>query len=49
MVQRLLKGLLKGLMFFVLGLTVTLYGGFFVFHLWDWFVASAFHLPRVSP
>jgi len=44
MIQRLLKGLL----FFVLGLSASTYAGFFLFRLWDWFVAPAFHLPRIS-
>jgi hypothetical protein len=45
MFQRVLAGLL----FFVLGLTASTYTGFFLFRLWDWFVAPAFHLPRISP
>jgi hypothetical protein len=39
---------LKGLLVFVLGLMASFYVGFFIFHLWDWFVAPAFHLPRIS-
>jgi hypothetical protein len=44
MFQRVLKGLL----FFLLGLMASIYAGFFLFRLWDWFVAPAFHLPRIS-
>jgi len=44
MFQRVLKGLL----FFSLGLTASIYTGFFLFRLWDSFVAPALHLPRIS-
>jgi hypothetical protein len=42
------KRVLKGLLVFYLGVTASLYAGFFLFRLWDWFVAPAFHLPGIS-
>jgi hypothetical protein len=47
-VLKVFRGVLKGLLFFGLGLTATTYMGFVLFRLWDWFVAPAFHLPRIS-
>jgi hypothetical protein len=42
------RRMLKGLLFFILGLTAAGYTTFVLFLLWDWFVAPAFHLPRIS-
>ena len=48
MFQGLLKRLLKGLLFFVLGLTAAGYTSFVLILLWNWFGAPAFHLPRIA-